>query len=355
MAVWTTPELQELLKITELPLRLLPGKEIRAAFLAQAAPKDIAVLTIDGEYADFLAAAQGRGLAGPFLFIAPEPTLVEDELYRKNALVLDLKKTGSGAVKNIIHVILNQVPQKAGAPALDITPDCITTRNTEDEPIEDADAIRERLVFAHARKVPANISFEVMENGEPIRVRGLCSIKETLDDSLVFHNIRQPALFLGIKTGLPVMLYFSYSRKSHVAMVVIQGMTDKEITTSMPTRLFITRDIRIQPNRSKPVRLYVHIPDEPAYPVQVADISPRGISFLCTRDLPADCVYGLTIILPEPDVVIVTSGAIRFKREGSDHIRYGAEIRPHHLDEESLAKYVLRRETEILNLLVNMG
>jgi hypothetical protein len=48
---------------------------------------------------------------------------------------------------------------------------------------------------------------------------------------------------------------------------------------------------------------------------------------------------------------VVTGGIIRFKKECIGGIRYGAEIKPHPWDEESIAKYIMKRETEIIGLL----
>ena len=353
MPIWTTPELNELLAIKELPLRLLPPKQIKAAFLAEAAPGDMAVIMIEDEYLEFLAAAKERSIAGPIILISPEPTIVEADLHHYNALVLDLKKMGLVAVKNIAHVIIKLAAQPANALIPHIQTVGMDSERTEDQPIEDRAAILERLRFAHKKELPAIIAFEIMENGEPIKVRGLCSIREITEDSLVFHNFKQSTLFKAMKKGLSIQLYFTYKLKNHVSAVTVLNTTDKDITTSVPTRLFVTREIRIQPSLSKPIGLYVLIPNEPTTMVKATDISTRGIGFICTRDLPADGVYGLTIMLPDPQAVVVTGGVIRYKKDSDQGIRYGVEIQPHPWDEESIARYVMKREAELISLLRN--
>jgi len=50
---------------------------------------------------------------------------------------------------------------------------------------------------------------------------------------------------------------------------------------------------------------------------------------------------------------VVTGGVIRYKKESDQGIRYGAEIRPHPWDEESIARYVMKREAELISLLRN--
>jgi hypothetical protein len=195
------------------------------------------------------------------------------------------------------------------------------------------------------------MAFEVREGSEPVIARGSCTMKDVRDDGVVFHNFRQSLLFRGMKKNDAIKVFFSYKQVNHEINVVIQKITDREITTTVPTRLFNTKDIRIQPNENKPVSLYMLIPNEPTADYKVMDISPRGLGFLCTRDLPMNSAYSFTILLPDPRAVVVTGGIIRFKKECIGGIRYGAEIKPHPWDEESIAKYIMKRETEIIGLL----
>ena len=290
---------------------------------------------------------------GPIILISPEPTIVEKDLHHYNALVLDLKKMGLVAVRNIAHAIVNLAARQTNSPIPHIQSADKDSERTEDPPIEDRAAIRERLQFALKNGIPAMIAFEIMENGEPVKVRGLCTLREITDNALVFHNFKQLALLKAMKKELSIQLYFMFKQKNHGSTITIQNTSDKEVVTSFPTRLFITREIRIQPSTSKPIGLYVLIPNEPTTLVKVTDISPRGIGFVCARDLPADSVYGLTIMLPDPQAVVVTGGIIRYKKESGQGIRYGAEIRPHAWDEESIARYVMKREAEIVSLLRN--
>jgi hypothetical protein len=102
------------------------------------------------------------------------------------------------------------------------------------------------------------------------------------------------------------------------------------------------------------VDLFALIPNEPTTRFKVFDISPQGIGFLCNRDLPVNSIYALMIMLPDPPAVVVTSGILRFKKESSNGIRYGAEFRPHPWDEESIAKYTMKREAEIISIVRNM-
>jgi hypothetical protein len=353
MPIWTTPELNELLSITALPLRLQSPQRLQAAFLAEAAPGDLAVLKIDDDYLEFLATAQKRGMTGPIILISPEPTIVEADLRHDNALILDLKKMGAVAVKRIVQVLVNLAVQQTGTLIPDMQAVCMAPDRMEDQPIKDRTAVRACMQLAQQEDISAMIVFEVLENGEPVNVRGLCSFREISGDTLVFHNFKQPALLKAMQHGLLVKVSFTYRQKNHGSTVTVLSATDRELTTSLPAHLFITREIRVQPSLRKPIGLYVLIPHEPTTIIKVTDISPRGIGFVCTRDLPVDNVYGLTILLPDPQAVVVTGGVIRYKRESGHGIRYGAEIRPHPWDEESIARYVMRREAELIALLRN--
>jgi hypothetical protein len=353
MPIWTTPELNDLLSFRELPLRLLPPKQIQAAYLAEAEPGDMAVLEIDDDYLDFLVVAKQRGMTGPIIFISPEPTIVEADLHHDNALVLDLKKMGAVAVINIVHTITNLAALQYNALTPDLQAVCASAERAEDLPIEDRASVRACLQFAQDNEITAMIAFDISENGEPVKVRGLCSLREITDDALVFHKFKQSMLPKALKAGLPIQLSFAYKQKNHGSTVIIQSTTEKDVTTSVPTRLFITRENRVQPSLSRPIGLYVLIPNEPTTIFKVTDISPRGIGFVCARDLPVDNVYGLTILLPDPQAVVVTGGVIRYKKESGQGIRYGAEIRPHPWDAESIARYVMKRETELIALLRN--
>jgi hypothetical protein len=56
-------------------------------------------------------------------------------------------------------------------------------------------------------------------------------------------------------------------------------------------------------------------------------------------------------MLPDPQVVVVATGCIRYKKETSCGYQYGAEIMPHPWDAEQIAQYMMKREQEIIGLL----
>ena len=354
MQIWTTPHLNDLLLEKALPVKLAPEGEIKDVFLVNSAPGDIALLGIDEDYLEFLEAAQAQGIAGPILFISPEPTIVKDDLYRSNAVMLDLKTMGTAGVKNIVHVVLNLAVKQTCSGSADIVTEQKGAGKADEKSIEDADTIKNMLSYGIKHTLPVMVAFEIKEEGEPVTARGICNIKELRGDTAVLHRFRQSLMFRGMKKSMSVKLYFSYKQNNMETFLTIREVHDQEVIAAVPERLFTTKGMRIQPNPKRPVNLFVLIPNEPTTNFKVVDISPRGIGFLCPRDLPIDSVYKFTIVLPEPQTIVLTRGVIRFKKEQGNVFRYGAEISPHPWDEENIAKYVMTREAEIIGLLRNL-
>jgi hypothetical protein len=351
MQIWTTPKLNEFFSIEELPVRLLPDHELKKRFLHHAEPDDIAVVGIDDDYLNFLAEARERGIISPILIISPEPIMYEPDLQRFNALVLDLKKMGSEAVNEIVHFVLFTARHyRLSLPPV-LPPLAASHQGANEKPVEDATVIRKQLAYLQKEEIPAIVAMDIQEHGEPVAARGVCAIKAITDDSIVLNRFKQAVFLQAMKKGSPLKLYYTYRQLNHEAIVDIQETSDKEIHASLPDRLFVKKDIRIQPSKKKPVALYVFAPGEPTTTCKVIDISTRGIAFVCTRHFPVDSVFSLTIHLPDPDMIILTTGIFRYKKESREGIHYGAEIRPHPWDEESIAKYVMKREAEIISLL----
>jgi len=351
MHVWITPQLNSHFFIKDLPLRLLPQNELRSAFLEQCAPGDVAIIPFDDEYLAFLTVAKSKGIANLILFISPEPTITVADLQGFNALVLDIKNIGEGAVKQIIRIILELAAGKSEHAVPGIIYDIKTPGVTREKPVDDLAVILEQLSYICKKDVPVMIAMEMRESSQLVTARGLCMIKEVRSDAIVYHKFKLPQFCSEMKTGQSIMLHYAYKQTNNSFIVVVKKTTDNELFTSVPTELFPTRGFRIQPNQSKPISLYIHIANEPTTDYKVLDISIRGIGFMCTRDLALDTAHSFTIILPEPQTVIVTIGIVRFKKETSQGIRYGAELRLHSWDEEHIAKYIMKREAETMALL----
>ncbi len=351
MRIWTTPKFNELFAIKELPVRLLPDHEIKKIYLQHAELDDIAIVGIDDDYLDFLAEARVRGIIGPILIISPEPIMYENDLQRFNALVLDLKKMGGEAVYDIVHYVLFTARHycASSSPVLPLPASSNISVNIK--PVEDVATIRKQLAYLHEEEIPVIVAIDIQEHGVPVTARGVCAIKAITDDSIVLNRFKQAVFLQAMKKGNSIKLYHTYRQLNHEAIIDIQRTTNTETHASLPDRLFIKKDIRIQPNKKKPVALHVFIPGEPTTACDVIDISTRGIGFVCLRHFPVDCIFSLSIQLPDPNMIILTPGIMRYKKESREGIHYGAEIRPHPWDEESIAKYVMKREAEIISLL----
>ncbi len=356
MHAWTTPQINELLNIKNVPLRIHSAETLKQEFLSGSGPGDVVIAGIDDEYIQFLSEAQGRDIYGPILLVSPEPTMVEKDLNRYNALVLDLKTMGPDTVRSIVHILLDLAARQGGLPCPHIPSDAQLEGKPEKRPIDERAAVYDKLRHVQEKELPAMIAFDIQEHGEVVTARSLCALKEVREDSLVFDQIKHPSLLKGMKHGKLVKISFTYKHINYAGVVFVDQAHKNEVVTSAPKQLFITREMRIQPNAEKPVYLYAHIQHEPTTRLKVFDISTRGIGFLCTRDLPPDRVYGFTIMLPDPPAIVLTSGIIRFKNRMAhdQYVRYGAEIRPHPWDEEVIAKYIMKRDAEIMKLVRNL-
>jgi len=220
-----------------------------------------------------------------------------------------------------------------------------------EDPLENRVVIRD--LFTHLSKNSQSIilAFEIKENGEPIMARSTCTIKEVRENMLVLHNFKNSLFLKNLKKGVCVTALLPYKQENKGGLACIEETSNNEITIAVPERLFSVRDIRIQPHKNEPIGLYILIPNEPTTRYGVLDISQKGIGFLCCRDLPVGSECCFTIMLPDPNVVVVTRGIIRHKKESCASYQYGAEFMLHPWDADNMAKYIMKREREIIDLL----
>jgi len=351
MQIWTTPQFKDLLSATDVPLKILPMDEVKQAYLSGAAPGDIAVIAFDEQYLPFLIRAKEEGISGPIFLISSESTILDHDILRYNAILLDLKKLGLAQVKNSIHFYLKLLVQHACSPAADIIMDKLPEHIAASQPIADPPTIQAILNHIQSKALPVIVAFNILELGNSVTARGICHIKDITNGTMGLDRFRQSLLLKGLKKGLEIKVFFTYRQRDLYAIAKVEETGDKGIRFNVPDKLFPTKELRIQPNRKKPIGLYILVPNEPTKNLEVVDISSRGIGFLCSRELALNNAYGFTIMLPEPQAIIVTPGIIRYTKETDNGIRYGAEIHPHPWDAEAIAKYFMQREAEIIGLL----
>ncbi len=349
MKIWTTEGLREFLD-QDMPVKAVSEGTIKTAFLREALQNDMAILPFEDDYLDFLTEKKRRGLNNPIVFISTEPTLIQENLPSYNALLLDLKRSGKAEVRNTLSFLF-RLWSEATRPTPPVSKEMITEEPRRDKPEDDPETIRRVIDYLIKEGISIIISFPILEAGAPVTVRGCCKIREIRDNRLLLIRFRPATIIRGLKEGLSVKAILP-ARTSYEGAMNIVWVGEEEALTTMPDRLFIERRrfLRIEPSPERPVLLYILKHDEPTIPVQVTDISQRGIGFITGRDFNVNEIYPLTIVLPE-GAVIVSYGVIKFKRQEGETFRYGVELFTHPKDEEGIAEYVMKREIEIIQLL----
>jgi hypothetical protein len=367
MLVWTTPELRRLF-YGSVPLKVVPQGRIRAMFLKEAAPGDLAVAGLVHDPVGFLAEAKARGIRGPVIFI--EPGTDEDEVPgHYGAIILDPEKYFLPELSKIVNFIMKVARERfvpgfqpaPAAPAADKEPD---TR-----PIEDSLEIADVLDSSLRERKPVIVSFQIQRGKELFSARGICEVKEAEDSHVVLHRFKPRALIRGLnlrpvaymaddpegdlRLDPAMMAFFSYGDKAYEAAMSIEEINNEVLRASTPQRLVEERrrNVRMSPAPAEPVEIYLHLPGEPTLRLQASDISPHGMGFVSDWDLAEGAVHLFAVALPAPRTVVLCPGVIRFKKKFDEAFRYGVETDLHSWDEENVVRYVMKREQDILSML----
>lgn len=359
MIVWTTPLLKNLVIDYDFPLKLVPEKEIGKAFLEHASLNDIGLIYMNSGHAELLSSVRLKGLAGPIIFIAKEPESVHENLFKHNAILFDLKKTGVFEVKEAVNFILKllfeKFPASSDSSAAAKKP-ILPLKVQDDRPVEDSASIIGVLQYMQSSGVHVIVSLQIPEETQLVTTRGTCKIRTITDPGFYLHEFRPSLLLKAFRESSMVKTVLASKDINYEANLKVLKITDKEILLSLPDRLFLERRkyLRIEPSLKDPIRLYLLMQDDPTIYFKVSDISQRGIGFICSRDLGMGTTYSFTIILPDPTQVVVCYGTIKFKKEIGGMFMYGAELQIHPKDEETIAQYIMKREVEISELLQTM-
>lgn len=375
MRIWTIPEFSGLFPEGE-PLMLLPGSEIKDAFLSNALAGDMAVLELDADYMDFLSALKARGAGGPVVFISPGSALRQEDLAPYNAIILDAKRLGKEGLRTfvgfIVRVARGSMPRGSNdAPRPRITLDSMP----DERPTEGSLDVKEVLSYNRSRGIPVVVALQIIKDNEPFTARGVCEIKEISDKAMVLHRFKPQVLLRELRL-VPVVdvhslsaaggsrhhqlrlhhqmfAVFTYKGDTYETLLSIIDADGEALRASIPERLVRERrrHLRVEPDPEEPVDLYMLVEGEPTARLKVTDISRQGAGFICERELRVGDVYSFTIVLPEPKAVVQSHGVVRFKKEFKDAFRYGVEFRAHPRDEELLVCYIKKRESEIIGLL----
>ena len=353
MQIWTTPQLQERFLGNGLPVKLKTDADIMESYLRDAAQGDAAILPIDDGYMEFLARSMARGLRGPILFISPEPIIEHEGLRHANAVVLDLKRMGVAAVRNMVTCIVTLALERIPAEpkSFDRAPD--GSGPVDEGPWEADIDIRETLSSLHKEGSRVIVAFQIREEEETVTVRGSCFIKALSDSALVMSGFKPLALLNGIRRERVVSLLFSRGDDRFHATLKSVSHSSDDLVASIPDRIFFVRRrfLRIEPSPPRPVYASLLLPNEPTALYKSLELSQRGFSFIGPGYFDQGKVYACTIMLPQPSSVLGSYGIIRSKKENDNGFRYGVELQIHPKDEDKIARYIMQRELQILSLL----
>lgn len=205
---------------------------------------------------------------------------------------------------------------------------------------------------SYEQNLPIIIAYTTLEDRKSITVRCLAYIKEILDNRLVLHRFKPFFPSRIMKNNVEIRAVFSSSPESYETVLKIMEIDGDILYTNLPRGFYQSRPIRIEPSPKKPIYLYILTFGEPTYPTEVVNISEKGIGFVSLRDFNVGAQLGLTIILPDDFGLIVCYGTIRFKKEERPgFFRYGVELHNHPKDRAIIARYIMNREKEIIELL----
>ena len=361
MKIWTTKSLADTFspdKKFTLEIRL--PLDIQISFLQNAIAGDMALMELPEDYIEFLAAAKVRGIHGPFIFISPEPTIIEEQLKRYNAIILDKKKNAISEIREVVNFIAKLTMERDLKTAFgqdtagEISAVEFETRR-EGAQIKDPLRIKQVLEYILHSEIPVIISIYIFENGEPVTARGLCRIEVFSGKEIVLHRFT-PYMFPEIiRENTQIKLVLSHSEENFdTVSTVLQAGQDK-LHVTVPEALFVEkrRNIRVEPNRKKPVLLYILKKNEPTTACRVVDISIGGLCFETGIELIKGSIYGFTIALPEERGIVLGYGKILYRRSVASIFRYGVQLNIHPGDEERIAYYIMNREKEIASLLTH--
>jgi|Deesub1362B_J571_1020462.scaffolds.fasta_scaffold00226_23 hypothetical protein len=354
MLIWTTPELKELIG-NDFPLKLCDREDIKGDFLRNASLNDGAVIPAEEDYLEFIARVKANGIEGPIIFISSGDFEVSEELYSYNAIYFDKEKVDPLWLRRLLRFIF-KIALSRGIPDIHVKPpEFSTEKPSADRPVVNSTRISEVINYIIEKDISIIISFEIPEKDRAVTVRGVCRLKKD-EKGLKLYHFRPALIIKGMKKDASIKTVLPYKDTAYETTIIIKEVGDREVVVSIPDFLLVERrrHVRVVPSPHKPVRLYILIPGEETISPEVVDISQRGIGFITPRELRVNDVYAFTIVLPEPEEIILSYGIIKYKGTVSAGYRYGVELKIHPKDEEIIAQYITKREVEIIELLRNL-
>ncbi len=363
MKIWTTKPLADtFFPGGKFDLEVCPPVNIQEEFLQKAVPGDMAVMGLPEDYIEFLATAKSKGVLGPFVLISPEPTIIDDQLKRYNALILNIKKTEVSEIREVINFIAKNALECHSRPAPAMTDSQASGVKIEavrnEAPITDPVRIKQVIEYIFRAGVPMIVSMQILEHGEPVTARGLCYIEAFNDGGMILHRFSSP-VFPGIlkkDARINIGLTHRSDNFNIVSTVLKAGLADK-LLVALPGALIVEtrKNVRVEPNIMKPAMVYTLRKDEPTTVCRIVDISLGGMCFETPLEFSVDDVRLFTIVLPEKMGTVLSYGKIMHQRAVASTYRYNVQLGAHPKDIDRIATYIMSREKEIAALLSQYG
>ncbi|MDA8087370.1 MAG: PilZ domain-containing protein [Nitrospiraceae bacterium] len=359
MRIWTTKTLGEtFFPGKEFDLEIRSPNEIQSSFLHGAVPGDMALIDLPEDYIGFLALAKAKGIMGPFIFISPEPTIIEEQLKRYRALILDIQKNEISEIREVVNFIAQRYLERDTRP--------VSVHDTATEmaasefkvyhagvQVKDTSRIKQVLEYILRAEIPVIVSVSILEDGEPVTARGLCRMESLNDQEIVMHRFTPKVFSEIIRENTQIKLVLSHRDQNFDAVSTVLTTGTDSLRITVPDTLFEEkrRNIRVEPGRKNPVLLYILRKNERTTECRVVDISIDGLRFETGTELITGGVYGFTVVLPGERNTVLSYGKILYQLAAAGAYRYGVQLDIHPGDEERIAHYIMNREKEIASLL----
>lgn len=201
--------------------------------------------------------------------------------------------------------------------------------------------------------LPIILAGKWQEDRKIITVRFIANIKEVDSENvIVFHKFKPFFPNYIFKREKNIKAIFSLPNNSYETILNVKEIDVNALYTNFPSQVYISRPIRIEPSPKKPILLYILNMGEATSSCDVINISEQGVCFISERDYAVNGMYGFTIVLPDQLGIITCFGEIRYKvNEKIGLYRYGVKLFIHPKDRAVIAKYIMMREKEIVEML----
>ena len=362
MKIWTTKTLADtFFPDGKFALEARLQRDVQNSFLQDAISGDMALMDLPEEYIEFLAAAKAKGIFGPFIFISPEPTIIDEQLKRYRALVLDTKKNEISEIREVVNFIAERYSERdirtffgQGTAGEMPTNEFKAFHAGEQIKEKDPSRIKQVLEYILRADIPVIISASILEDGDPVTARGLSHIEAFNDTDIVLRRFK-PLVFPDVvRENAQIKLVLSHHSENFDAVSNVLRAGSDELHITVPGTLLAEKrkSIRIEPSRKDPVVLYIMRKDEPTTACRVLDISIGGLCFESGIELIKDGIYVFAVALPRAGIAL-SYGKILYRHSVASFYRYGVQLNIHPGDVERIAHYIMGREKEIAELLKN--